>query len=94
MENQFTKGLWHSTYDNGSWKIQDQESYQDGLRSAIAEVYYFNDEADTSEANALLISKAPEMLEMLIALKDKLGIVYYEKEISEIENLIKSATTL
>lgn len=41
-------------------------------------------------ANALLISKAPEMLEMLIHVKDYLGSDQREK----VEELIQSATTI
>ena len=48
---------------------------------------------NTDEYNSLLISKAPEMLEMLKWLHDKLGTAF-ETEKSEIKQLIKEATEL
>jgi hypothetical protein len=45
------------------------------------------------KANALLISKAPEMLEMLDYLSTRLGTAF-EREIQEINQLIKEATEL
>jgi hypothetical protein len=45
------------------------------------------------KANALLISKAPEMLEMLKDIHSYLG-SHFEKEKKEIEKLIKEATEL
>ena len=46
--------------------------------------------APSSEYNALLISKAPEMLEMLNDIKDYLG----SDKRQEVEQLIKEATEL
>lgn len=68
-----TKNKWVSNYSNGSWLIQDLETYKDGFKSSIAEVYWFNDGKDTAEYNALLISKAPEMLDMLQKAKVELS---------------------
>jgi Ni,Fe-hydrogenase maturation factor len=48
---------------------------------------------EEAEANALLISKAPEMLEMLDYLSTRLGTAF-EREIQEINQLIKEATEL
>lgn len=48
---------------------------------------------EQDEANALLISKAPEMLEMLQYLSEKLGTAF-EMEKQEINQLIKEATEL
>jgi hypothetical protein len=45
------------------------------------------------KANALLISKAPEMLELLDYLSTRLGTAF-EREIQEINQLIKEATEL
>jgi len=68
MDFKGTKGKWIANYSKGSWLIQDLETYQEGFKSSIAEVYYFEDSKNTAEYNALLISKAPEMLEMLMIL--------------------------
>ena len=65
MEFKGTKGDWYKTYRNGSWLIQDYDCYIEDSKGCIAEVYWFNDGLDTAEANAKLISCAPEMLEML-----------------------------
>lgn len=92
MEFKGSKGKWFSSYINGSWLIQDLESYQEGFRTTIAEVYYFNDGKDTAEANALLISKSPEMLEML---KECYKYLPYEGVMrKKVDNLIKQATEL
>ena len=91
-----TKGKWFMNYINGYWSIQDLESYQEGFRTAIADVYYFNDGKDTAEANALLISKAPEMLEMLIDLRNckETWSDLFQSDKDRIELLIKQATEL
>ena len=99
MDNtKFTKGKWISNYQAGSWLIQDLETYQDGYKGSIAEVYYFDDGEDTAELNALLISKAPEMLEELKHLVKALKVVSSfgatNGIIEHAENLIKEATTL
>ena len=65
MDFKGTKGQWVSNYSNGSWLIQDLETYQDGFKSSIAEIYWFNDEKDTAEYNALLISKSPILLQAI-----------------------------
>lgn len=62
-----------------------------GLR-IIASLGYFNSADEIDEANALLISKAPEMLEMLDKLKDHFGL-FPENRIA-IKQLIKQATEL
>jgi hypothetical protein len=51
------------------------------------------DRIEEEVANALLISKAPEMLEMLIEIESKLG-DFFHKEKEEIKQLIKEATEL
>lgn len=99
MDNtKFTKGKWVANYQAGSWLIQDKETYQDGLKGCLAEVYYFDDAIDTAEHNALLISKAPEMLEMLGECKksflDYSPSLEQIELIDKIEQLIKQATEL
>lgn len=89
MEFKGTSGKWVLNYQSGSWLIQDLETYQDGYKTALAEVYYFNDGKDTAEANALLISKAPEMLEMLERVL-KEGVIPH----LDVAELIKEATEL
>lgn len=96
MEFKGTKGKWVSNYSNGSWLIQDLETYQDGFKSSIAEIYWFNDEKDTAEYNALLISKAPEMLETINELLKELRYHGFNNSsaIWNAEQLIKEATEL
>ncbi len=99
MEFKGTKGKWVSNYSNGSWLIQDLESYQYGCNSSIAEVYYFHDDKHTAEANALLISKSPEMLEMLQWFVENFEGVFHEgtetdNKVKEVKQLIKQATEL
>jgi hypothetical protein len=50
--------------------------------------------AEQAQANALLISKAPEMLEMLEKLKYRLDWFNDDVSVSEIKQLIKEATQL
>jgi hypothetical protein len=81
---QFTKGKW--TYKRGGILngvyVEDQQ---------IAIVNYAD---GASKANALLISKAPEMLEMLVEIRNQIedGRTYITKD--DINQLIKSATEL
>jgi len=76
------------------WKLGD-EKYYNGNKAF--EIHYGNDGECVSEVvhrveDAQLIAHAPEMLEMLIEIKNKLGTTF-EKEKSEIEQLIQKATT-
>jgi len=69
------------------------------VHSRINAVYALNDECiaitytNNKEANARLISKAPEMLEMLKKTERTLREVY-ECDTTEIKQLIKEATEL
>lgn len=103
MEQEFkfkgTQGEWVLSYQSGSWLIKDLETYQDDYKSAIAEVYYSHDGKDTAEYNALLIWKAPEMLEMLKKCKDALLELQeyqdgWEQDYEDLKQLLKEATTL
>jgi len=82
-----TKGNWGISSNN-----QDQIESSDGIN--ICDCWSMGDNRFPDElemkANALLISKAPEMLEVLENIKDYLG----SDKRTEVENLIKSATEL
>jgi len=88
----------------GKWEIEDIKSpYETTINSSeyrIAEVKHFEGEnfndpiEKEAKANALLISKAPEMLEMLQdILEQRLDGRDYVS-ISDIQNLIKESTEL
>lgn len=83
MEFKGTKGKWvvEKTHEKGKW-IQSE----DGGYCAISA----GSTLEESKANALLISKAPEMLEMLKDIKDYLG----SDKRTEVELLIKEATQI
>lgn len=91
METKFkgTQGKWgiekHIHGLSGNYLILNEEKYQ----VAIADNEFIRN-SEITQANALLISKAPEMLEMLEYVKDYLGSDVREK----VEKLIKSATEL
>ena len=91
MENQkFTKGKWEVLNHNIQKKWFDVSSDKD----IIARSFYGDAKPivtdQEAQANALLISKAPEMLEMLIDIKDYLG----SDKRAEVEQLIKEATEI
>lgn len=72
----------------GKWKVFD-DYIQDESGGLIADCFPTNEE---DRANALLISKAPEMLTMLVRLRDTedFGI----SEVEDIAKLIKEATEI
>lgn len=97
MEFKGTKGDWYKTYRNGSWLIQDYDCFIEDSKGCIAEVYWFNDGLDTAEANAKLISCAPEMLEMLIKCREYFLLktdLKSEERAEAIGELIEKATTI
>jgi hypothetical protein len=103
MEFKGTKGKWHSSYRNGSWLIQNEDDFNNNSTNCIAESYYFNDGRDTAEANVKLISKAPQMLEMLqnqleflIYCRDNMKVSrpVFNQKVVRLEKLIKEATEL
>ena len=92
---EFTKGKWRLSNGkkNKSIKVSGDEW------SSFCKIYFLNsgDKIDETKANALLISKAPEMLEMLQKVVDE----YYSDEIeadrtfiNKIKQLIKEATEI
>lgn len=85
----------------GKWKIiKRNEPYHNGLDiENVCMLYQLpddNESEDIYNANALLISKAPEMLEMLIELKDTLadGRTFGYNDYDRLEELIKQATEI
>ena len=91
MEFKGTKGKWnierHQHQLCGDYLIIDENDYQ----LAIADNEYLQDYEKT-KANALLISKAPEMLELLQSLvSSEMTPLAIRKQAKQ---LIKEATTL
>ena len=88
----FTKGKWSilNSYheENKRWICIFLEENTDISIDISCDLD--DDKNNELEANALLISKAPEMLEMLKDIKDYLGSDKREK----VEQLIKEATEL
>ena len=80
MEFKGTKGKWY----RGIGTVVVSMSSQIKVSNALGLTY------EEAKANALLISKAPEMLHMLKDIKDYLG----SDKRSEVEQLIKEATEL
>jgi threonine synthase len=85
----------------GKWYLQEfTDAYTNIIRvkTETSDAIYLGSSSQNPNPeyryNALLISKAPEMLEMLKELKDRLE--YYNDTVSvnEIEQLIKEATEL
>lgn len=88
MEFKGTKGKWKLA--NNDYGYYTSVINIDGTRKIC--VSRTNDMLE-SNANMLLISKAPEMLEMLKEAKNTLNDIY-EYDVTEIEQLIKEATEL
>ena len=85
MEFKGTKGKWYITKDNNV--------FSDG-KMIFAHQSNFNNEE--TKANALLISKAPEMLEMLELILNEKGLeqIVHANLIHNAKQLIKEATEL
>lgn len=97
MEFKGTKGKWYPCYN---WSNKNVEI---GTPSEEKIALVNKDYVDEYKANALLISKAPEMLEMLKVIKDHLIDILEEygsesaektKAIRDCKLLIKQATEL
>lgn len=95
MEFKGTKGKWEISIDNNQMILTDSGAY---LPNAMHKTYSSNLEL---KANALLISKAPKMLEMLEKCKTQLILCTLldrsgqcSEMVDEIEQLIKEATEL
>jgi hypothetical protein len=93
MEFKGTKEKWYSSYQNGSWLIQNEDDFNNDSTKLYSRILLFYDGRDTAEANVKLITKAPEMLDMLNKCKD-----YFKNKDNNyykvIEQLIKEATEL
>ena len=88
MEFKGTKGRWKFEMSNGKPSVIDAEDY------CLVDFFGLN-EKDTYDA--LLISKAPQMLEMLIMINEGIHTMdFTQLEIlqPEIEQLIQSATEI
>jgi hypothetical protein len=105
-----TKGTWLNKFNGCYFDVYRKEDHEDGRSLAVSVILYESNpnvvgvnnisKLDECKANALLISKAPEMLEML----EKISLVLDNfnpptKETAlnwsnEIKQLIKEATEL
>ena len=91
MEFKGTRGKWEYRYDGNDYRydiVSDYGLICSTMSAGIKDRY-----------NALLISKAPEMLEMLKKLKDAMLELMehqdgWEEDYEELEKLIKEATEL
>lgn len=99
MEFKGTKGQWYSVEYAGNYILQAGENYGD---DNILDAENVDIEA---KYNALLISKAPEMLEMLISLSKTFEDIWFNHDGEEnvlfdkidaekLDTLIKSATEI
>jgi DNA integrity scanning protein DisA with diadenylate cyclase activity len=91
MEFKGTKGKWYVTQDTHVW-VDDSKICDCSNTGQFS--FYRKKSDEEMKANALLISKAPEMLDMLEKLKDRLGYFNDNVSVSEIKQLIKEATEL
>jgi hypothetical protein len=97
-----TKGEWLVSYEYD--EMWEQETAQIGVKNENDCIItcWSNFIENEYKANALLISKAPEMLEMLDKISkfidENKGVNYWcellKREVPEIKQLIKEATTL
>ena len=101
MEFKGTKGDWHTGHSElrkNEFKKKYMAVYNTVISNSIICVVYDKDNIDKNiRANALLISKAPEMLEMLQTISNALLMAKNPNDkmlIDEIEELIKEATEL
>ena len=97
METKFTKGKWYVAEDNSS----DEKGNEIFIRADKGMnhpriITCWASSTSENEANAKLISAAPEMIQMLIAINETLlsGInIHHEDTIHQnIQKLIKKAT--
>lgn len=92
METNFTKGKWTVNKHNNvysKYKLPIAVTY-DG---STAHNSFRESNVHICKANALLISKAPEMFEMLIKAERTLREVY-DCDTTELKQLLKEATEL
>jgi len=107
MEFKGTKGNWIASEDTHNFSVNRKEDFQDGRRLHIdIRIYDIPvvdvSKSDENKANALLISKAPELLEMLEMVYTLLNPVTDDSGVKEsyyqlmpkIEQLLKEATEI
>lgn len=100
MEFKGTKGKWIVRYEKNSNGFINIDLPNKLFITIYGELKKINDVfPEETKANALLISKAPEMLEMLKKCKDAMLELMehqdgWEKDYEELEKLIKEATEL
>jgi hypothetical protein len=104
MEFKGTKGKWYWVYGPTTEKASlMSENQNEVCNFGDGATYYPTEGLEPNEYDALLISKAPEMLEMLgnqleflIYCRDnmKVSIPFFNLKIVAIEQLIKEATTI
>lgn len=84
MDKKFTKGDWKFLDDGTYYEIQ--------IEKPLLSICAINTNIEDYEANAKLISAAPEMLEMLKDVLSGMKSENYQVSTHEIEQLIKKAT--
>ena len=98
MEFKGTKGKWEVYNPNHIGCINVSFGKNDGFTGYVELWHHYFENKEEAKANALLISKAPEMLEKLAEVKDLLEAYPSEAEMNlkavEIRQLIKEATEL
>jgi hypothetical protein len=95
MEFKGTKGPWHvnCVLTNTSGIADIKSVYNEHIIACLAAYEFRNATIEETNANAKLISKAPEMLEMLMECERTLQEIY-GCDTDEIKNLIKEATEI
>lgn len=99
MEFKGTKGKWLMTHPKGSngflyVGLRPNEGNIATCYTVDADSARFRNVTIETKANALLISKAPEMLEMLKEVKSRLKGNGFPSLTAKIEQLIKEATEI
>lgn len=92
METKFTKGKWEKKSNNilVGKELISTAYHRNGYKK---DMYGNYDKCEEAEANALIISKAPEMFEMLVKAERTLREVY-DCDTTELKQLLKEATEL
>jgi len=100
MEFKGTKGKWYWSYGSDTQRASLlNEQGEEICNFGDSETYYPTEGVEPNDYDALLISKAPEMFEMLkIYLADLNNLIpksdAQRSRIYDVEQLIKEATTL
>jgi hypothetical protein len=91
MEFKGTKSKWYVTQDTHVW-VDDSKICDCSNTGQFS--FYRKKSDEEMKANALLISKVPEMLDMLKRMLLEIDPHSQSKQYNEIEQLIKEATEL